>query len=138
MTSVQPEVAPSPRPRLLCVDDDPRVLRVLQRMLRVEYEMVVSTSGDEAVRLLREDNFDLLLTDMRMPGMSGAELCIAAKEIAPEIPRVVLTGYADPESMALAHSRGGLFRVLEKPCPRELLRTVLAEAAAHGQRPVTQ
>lgn len=117
-------------PRLLCVDDDPRVLRVLQRMLREEYAMTLSTSGDEAVGLLRKDRFDLILTDMRMPGMSGAELCVAARELAPETPRVMLTGYADDESLALARGAGGIFRVLDKPCPRELLRAVLAEATA--------
>jgi len=129
MTTATALPSDAPRPRLLCVDDDERLLRGLRRMLRKDYELTLSTSGQEALDLMATESFDLLLTDMRMPGISGAELCVAACKIAPNTPRVLLTGYADPESIALAWGSGGIFRAVDKPCSKEALLEVLSAAA---------
>ena len=119
------------RPRVLCVDDDPRLLRGLARSLRHTCSVVCADSAEAALRLLDTDaEFDLLLTDMRMPDLTGAQLCVEARQRRPRLVRVILTGYSDPESTRLAAAEGEVFRFLTKPCSRELLQATIREGMA--------
>lgn len=117
-------------PVLLMVDDEPRILSALQRCLRREgYELVLADSGAAALRVLRERRVDGLLTDHKMPGMSGLELIreIAAKW--PGIPRLLLTGWTAEVSPAEAR-RLGIRALVAKPWEDADLKSRLRDALA--------
>jgi putative nucleotidyltransferase with HDIG domain len=115
--------------RILFVDDEPRVLEGLERMLysvRKQWQMVFVSSGREALRLLSESEFDALITDLRMPEMSGTELLTQVVQSHPEVLRIVLSGTADRDitlrSAPLAH------QYLAKPCDAKVLRATVERA----------
>lgn len=117
--------------RLLFVDDEPTVLRGLKRLLHArasEWQVRFSSSGEEALRYLEEQEFDVLVTDMRMPGMDGAKLLEVVQERHPGVARVVLSGHAELEAALRALPVAHQF--LSKPCPAAQLRGVLERAAA--------
>jgi response regulator RpfG family c-di-GMP phosphodiesterase len=121
------------RPRILCVDDEPHVLDGLRDMLRRSFDVKVATSGPVGLELLRKDpgGFSVVISDMRMPGMSGSDFLRQARIVAPDAVRMLLTGHADLEAAIRAVNGARLFRFLTKPCESgELLR---ACAAALGQ-----
>jgi response regulator RpfG family c-di-GMP phosphodiesterase len=119
--------------RVLCVDDEPHVLEGLRDSLRRSFDVRVAESGGEGLALLEQDpeGYAVVISDMRMPGMSGAQFLAQARRMAPNAVRLLLTGHADLDAAVAAVNDGQLFRFLTKPCPREeLLR---ACAAALGQ-----
>jgi len=90
---------PASRARLLVIDDEPDFLEVMQLVLESEgYDVTVAESGRRAVEQARVEHFDLAITDMRMPGMSGLETLAALREIDPHVPVIVATGYASDET----------------------------------------
>jgi CheY-like chemotaxis protein len=118
-----------PRHHILCVDDDKNILKTLKRLLMLEsFGVLTATSGMEGLAILRSDaHIDLIVSDQRMPGMSGSDFLAAARELAPHIPRMMLTGYSDASSTADALIRGEASCVLTKPWKTpELLREVRA------------
>jgi response regulator RpfG family c-di-GMP phosphodiesterase len=124
---------PADAVRVLCVDDEPHVLEGLRDSLRRSFEVDVAESGAGALALLEQDPdaYAVVISDMRMPGMSGAAFLSQARRVAPNAVRLLLTGHADLDAAIAAVNDGQLFRFLTKPCPRqELLR---ACAAALGQ-----
>lgn len=117
-------------PKLLCVDDEPQVLEGLKRNLFEDFEVYTATSGAEALQVLQNEGpFEVLVCDMRMPQMNGAELLGRARRLNLETTRVLLTGHSDMEAAISAVNEGAIFRFLAKPCPPEVLRTALADAA---------
>ncbi|MFN8647553.1 MAG: response regulator [Gemmatimonadales bacterium] len=118
-----------PLPRVLCVDDERHVLEGLGRVLRREFEIVPAVGGAAAVALLQGDHrFDVVLSDMRMPGVDGVAVLGAARRLAPDATRVLLTGHADLRAAVAAVNEGQIFRFLTKPCPPEVLGTALRQA----------
>ncbi len=120
--------------RILFVDDELRVLQGLQRLLhpmRSEWDMRFVTGGEEALALLVEEKFDVVVTDMRMPGMDGAELLERVRQRQPDTVRIVLSGYADRETVL--RSVGMAHQYLAKPCDSELLRRVIRRACGLRQ-----
>ncbi len=116
---------------VLFVDDEPLLLQGLQRMLRSQREawtMRFAGSGREALELLAQETFDALVTDLRMPGMSGEELLRAVQELHPQLVRIILSGEIDSASalpaLRCAH------RYLAKPCEAEELKSALSQALA--------
>jgi HD-like signal output (HDOD) protein/CheY-like chemotaxis protein len=112
--------------RILFVDDEPRILEGLQRMLRSQrnrWEMVFARGGDEALALLGSGPFDVIVTDMRMPGMDGARLLQQVQERFPSVIRVVLSGHVEMEAALRAAPVAHQF--LSKPCDPERLREVI-------------
>lgn len=112
--------------RILFVDDEPKVLDGLKRMLypyRNEWQMVFVSSAAEALHRLSETPFDVLITDVRMPQMSGIELLSEVVQRHPHVVRMVLSGMADKEvtlpSVMLAH------QYLDKPCDPTTLRAAV-------------
>lgn len=112
--------------RILFVDDEPKVLEGLRRMLypyRNEWQMVFVSSAGEALQQLAQSAFDVLVTDVRMPQMSGIELLSQVVERHPQVVRMVLSGMADKEvtlpSVMLAH------QYLDKPCDAATLRAAV-------------
>lgn len=116
----------SPRPRLLCVDDETNVLSGLQLVLRKTFDVSVATSGQQALGILTKDGpFDLIISDFAMPVMSGSEFLALSRLVAPNATRILLTGHASLEAAQDAVNEGHIFRLLTKPCPPdELLRNL--------------
>lgn len=124
-------------PKLLCVDDEPIVLESMKMNLRRRFEVLTATSGAAALELLaREPGVAVVMSDMRMPGMSGATLLAKVRVGWPDTVRLLLTGQADLESAIAAVNEGQIFRFLNKPCPAPALLAAI-EAAAEQHRLVT-
>jgi CheY-like chemotaxis protein len=120
-----------PPPRLLFVDDEPAVLEALAVNLRRGFEVVTVTSGEDGLEYLRaQSDFAVVVSDMRMPKMDGATFLARAREIAPDVVRILLTGQTDLEAAIKAVNHGQLFRFLTKPCPRDTLRSAIDSAVA--------
>ncbi len=117
--------------RILFVDDEPKVLQGLQRSLhsmRSEWEMVFASSGAEALETMARSHFDVVITDMRMPGMDGAQLLNQVKKRFPQTVRIVLSGQSDRET--ILRSIGPTHQYLAKPCDVDDLKQKLAHAFA--------
>lgn len=109
--------------RILCVDDEPRVLHALQRDLMDEpLDVDVATSGSEGLEKLVTEEYAVVLSDHKMPGMSGTEFLEAAKETAPDTHRIMLTGYGDLKTVTAAVNLGGINAFLSKPWESEELK----------------
>src|SRR3989442_3681540 len=101
--------------RILVVDDEVSTLTLFQRILEKEgYEVVCATSGEEALQQLASNWFDLAISDLRMPGLTGIELVREAKALNPTLPCIVLTGYGTVHS-AVAAMKEGAYDYLTKP-----------------------
>jgi CheY-like chemotaxis protein len=108
--------------QVLFVDDEQSVLDGIQRALRNRVQMHTATSGAEGLRLIREQGpFALVISDMRMPQMNGAQFLAQVRELEPDTVRMILSGQADLQSTIAAVNEGHIFRFLSKPCPAERL-----------------
>ncbi|MEN9580868.1 MAG: hypothetical protein RJA70_3877 [Pseudomonadota bacterium] len=127
-------MAAEARPRVVCVDDEPQVLAGLSLHLRRRYEVELAGSGPEALECLeRSPGTAVVISDMRMPGMNGAEFLAKAGQAFPDTTRILLTGHAEIESAIAAVNLGGVFRFLVKPCPPPVLLAAV-DAAANVHR----
>ena len=118
-----------PLPRILLVDDEPNVIEGLTRRLRREYELHFAYDGIEALKVLeRHGDMHVIVSDMRMPNMNGAQLLAQVCERHPDTVRILLTGQTDLNSAIAAVNEGQIFRFLVKPCPTEVLRLQLRAA----------
>ncbi len=117
--------------KILFVDDEPNVLQGLQRMLRSmrhDWEMAFAQSGQEALEVLERNPFDVVISDMRMPGMNGAQLLTEIMKRHPQAVRIILSGQSDQE--AILRSIGPTHQYLAKPCDAEALKSTVARACA--------
>jgi len=122
------------RPRVLCVDDEPNVLEGLALHLHRRYEVTRATSGAAALDAIDKDpSIAVVVSDMRMPGMDGAQFLSRVRATKPGIVRILLTGQADMASAIAAVNEGQIFRFLTKPCPPAQLLGAL-EAAVEQHR----
>jgi len=105
------------RPRILCVDDEEQVLRGLVLHLGVRYEVFTARSGTAALERLKQGlQVAVIISDMRMPGLSGSEFLSQSRALAPDAQRILLTGQTDLASAIAAINDGQIFRFLSKPC----------------------
>ncbi len=109
-------------PILLVVDDEPLVLKSLERLFEDDFEVLKAESGAQALLLLKSNRVDVLVSDQRMPGMTGVELFEHCTKVSPTTMRILLTGYADLEAVRLAVNAGEVFRYLTKPWSNAVLR----------------
>ncbi len=116
-------------PRVLCVDDERNVLEALERTLFDCFEVDTATSGAAALELLERERYAVIVSDMRMPQMNGAQLLSQARKRSPDTVRILLTGHTDVEAAIAAVNDAGIFRYLVKPCPPEHLIATIAESA---------
>ncbi|MBR9805273.1 response regulator, partial [bacterium] len=115
-------------PSILCVDDESNVLDGLSRILFDDFDVTTATSGAEALEIMSDQQFAVIMSDMRMPEMNGAQFLLKAKEKAPDTTRMLLTGQSDIESAMSAINDGNIFRFLMKPCPEDKLVAHINEA----------
>lgn len=113
-------------PRVLCVDDEPRVLEGLLLHLRKDYSVHGATSGEEALRRLKEiGGASVVISDMRMPGMDGAMLLRHVMASYPDTTRILLTGDAGRDAAVAAVNEAQIYRYLTKPCAPDQLRAAV-------------
>ncbi len=115
------------KPTILCVDDEKDNVDSLERLFRKKYNVLKATSGKEALSLLDQhrESLALIITDQRMPEMTGIEFLEKTLESRPETLRMLLTGYTDLESVISAVNKGQIYRYLTKPWdPVDLVHTV--------------
>lgn len=129
MTDVQDSL---PRPRVMLVDDEENILNSLRRLLRGQpYDLVMAHSGDEALQLFEAQPIDLVVSDARMPGMDGATLLAEIHKRDPGCMSVLLTGYADINTIITAINEGQIYRYLSKPWNDEELLLTIRQALAY-------
>lgn len=120
--ATRPPTARTGKPSVLFVDDEKRVLNSMRAMFRRDYNLYLTTRGDEALKIIDENDIDVVVADQRMPIMTGVEVLTAVKKSSPDTVRILLTGYADLEAIEGAMNDGEVFRFLSKPCAADELR----------------
>jgi response regulator RpfG family c-di-GMP phosphodiesterase len=120
--------------KILFVDDEPNLLAAMERNFGLDYDVATATSGADALVILRvQGPFAVVVSDMRMPQMSGAEFLARARHEAPDTVRMLLTGQSELESAIAAVNQGAIFRFLTKPCQRDDLHHALEAAIEQHQ-----
>ncbi|MEE2730313.1 MAG: HD domain-containing phosphohydrolase [Pseudomonadota bacterium] len=115
--------------RVLLVDDEGNMLSALKRMLRGEaYDVSTFNNPLQALEAIQAEEFDVIVSDMRMPEMSGADFLLEAATLWPDTPRILLTGYSDQDSTVRAINEAKIFRYVEKPWDNDELRLLINEA----------
>jgi response regulator RpfG family c-di-GMP phosphodiesterase len=113
-------------PRVLCVDDEARVLEGLVLHLRRDFDVHTALSGDKALQKLKEiHGAAVIVSDMRMPGMDGAQLLQQVMKTYPETTRILLTGEPGRDAAIAAVNQAQIFRFLTKPCPPDQLKAAI-------------
>jgi response regulator RpfG family c-di-GMP phosphodiesterase len=121
-------------PRVLCVDDEPRVVDSLAVQLRHHYQILTANSGQQALRLLSDQGPPaVIVSDMRMPVMDGATLLKHVRQLYPETTRILLTGETGRDAAIAAVNEGQIFRFLTKPCRTEQLRAAIDAGVMQNQ-----
>ena len=115
---------------ILLVDDEPNVLKALSRLLK-QYHLSTANNSEEALLIAQQRQFDLVITDYRMPGINGVDFLILFKRLQPDAIRVVLSGHADLEGVQHAINEAEVFRFINKPWSNLEITTVVANGLAH-------
>ena len=121
----------SPCRSVLLIDDEARILNALYRLLHESYDVERTESPEEALEMLANREFALIISDQRMPDMEGSELCARASQISPETKRVILTGYSDMKAAIDAINRGSVYRFMLKPWRDDEMSALVEEAVRH-------
>ena len=119
---------------LLIVDDEPDVCDSVHDLLRREFRVLKAHSGQEGFRLMQEEEIHIIMTDQRMPQVSGVELLTKVKARNPQAVRMLFTGYADLESIIAAINQGHVYQFLKKPWQPEELVDAVRQAAVEYDR----
>jgi response regulator RpfG family c-di-GMP phosphodiesterase len=124
-----PAAAPADQRTLLLVDDEPGICAALTRMLRRDgYKILTAASGSEGLEVLAVNPVQVIISDQRMPGMSGTELLDIVKQLYPDTVRIILSGYTDLDVVTESVNRGAVFKFLTKPWDDALLREQVRDA----------
>jgi signal transduction histidine kinase len=117
------------RPTLLVVDDEPEVLRSVHDLLRLDYRVLTCTKGGDALEILdAPGTIQVIMSDQRMPGMTGVEVLRHAKRVRPEATRLLFTAYADIRAVIDAINQGSVFHYITKPWDPDELQAVVRQA----------
>src|SRR5436305_1180504 len=117
--------------KIMVVDDEPANLRLLERLFRRDYQVLAAASGQEALQLLEQHDVALLITDQRMPCMTGIELLKRTAEFRPHMVRIILTGYTDIGALVEAINCGQVYKYFTKPWNNDQLRLTVERALEH-------
>jgi DNA-binding NtrC family response regulator len=114
--------------RVLFVDDEERILRSLRMLFRGRYEILVTTSAREAIQIVRDQQVHVVVSDQRMPELTGVELLREVREASPSTMRLLLTGYSDLQAIVASVNDGEIFRFIEKPWQAQYVLDVVEQA----------
>ena len=123
---------------LLVVDDETGVCDSVHDLLRLEFRVLKARNAEEAYRVMQENEVHVIMTDQRMPRVTGVEMLRAVRLRHPHAVRILFTGYADIEAVIAAINQGRVFRFLRKPWRPEDILEAVHEAAAEYHRLVEQ
>ncbi|WP_298817573.1 response regulator [Chloroflexus sp.] len=126
------------RPAILIVDDDPNVTSSLARSLRDRFTVFTATDADTALQLLQQQPVAIILTDQRMPKMSGVELLACARQLQPDARGFIISGYTDPAALIEALNLGSVQGFMNKPWDIAALRRKLEQLAQEYQLAVNE
>ena len=115
--------------KILIVDDEPDMLKLLSMILRekTSYEITTTNNPMEAIELAKQGGFDLVISDLKMPGLDGMEIIDAVKKIDEDIPVIIITAFASVESASEAIQKGG-FDFITKPFRKEQILFTIDKA----------
>ena len=117
--------------KLLIVDDETANLRLLERLFSRDYQCLTAASGAEAIRILEQHDVAIMITDQRMPEMTGIELLKQTSTLRPHMVRILLTGYTDVEALVEAINSGLVYMYFTKPWNNEDLKLKVTRAQEH-------
>ncbi len=117
--------------KIMIVDDEPANLRVLERLFRHDYQVLTAESGADALTLLEQHDVALIMTDQRMPEMSGIDLLKRTAVVRPHMVRMILTGYTDMEALVEAINSNVVYKYVTKPWSNDELRLTVSRALEH-------
>jgi serine/threonine-protein kinase len=129
-----PETQQPNKTRILFVDDEERILTALKTIFRSKYHVLTAANGQEALEFIRKFKIPVIVSDQRMPGMTGVELLRRSVEVSPDSVRILLTGYSDLASIVGSINDGEVYRFISKPWDNQELQSVIAEAVGIGNR----
>lgn len=124
--------------KILIVDDEVANLRLLERLFRREYSVIAASSGAEALEILRLHDVALIISDQRMPSMTGIEFLKRSAEMRPHTVRIILTGYTDVNALVEAINSGVVYKYVNKPWVNEDLQQTVTRALQHYETLKTQ
>ena len=116
--------------KILCVDDEPNIVRALQWLLQKDFEVMTAGSGQDALELVRQHDFDVVISDQRMPAMTGVELLREVRRLSPRTMRILLTGYSDLQAIVRSVNESEVFRFINKPWNINELPQVVEQAVS--------
>jgi response regulator RpfG family c-di-GMP phosphodiesterase len=119
--------------KLLIVDDEIPNLRLLERLFSRDFQCLTAASGPDAIRLLEQHDVAILITDQRMPGMTGIELLKRTARLRPHMVRILLTGYTEVEALVEAINSGLVYMYITKPWNNDDLKLRVSRACEHYQ-----
>jgi DNA-binding NtrC family response regulator len=114
--------------RILYIDDETANLNSFKAMFRRDFEIFTAEGGAQALDIISSQPLEIIVSDQRMPGMTGVELFQQVKESHPDIMRILLTGYTDINAVIDAINKGQIYYYLTKPWDENLLRRVILNA----------
>ncbi len=117
-----------PRHTLLVLDDEPDVVKSVRDLLRLDYNVLTATNAQEGLTLMQSNEVHVVMTDQRMPGMTGVEFLKSVRGDFPEAIRLLFTGYADLRAVIDAINQGNVYRYITKPWDPEELQAIVKEA----------
>ncbi|MEZ4388104.1 MAG: response regulator [Candidatus Krumholzibacteriia bacterium] len=118
-----------PLPKVLCVDDEEKLLNAIRRTLHKRCDIHTASGGEEGLKVLEaEGPFEVVVSDMKMPGMNGAEFLRHVRRRSPDTVRLLLTGFADLDTVVTAVNEGYIYRFLGKPCTGQVLWEAIQDA----------
>ncbi|HZM48238.1 MAG TPA: protein kinase [Burkholderiales bacterium] len=130
----QPTPAPtedtSKKPRIVFIDDEERILTALKSVFRANYHVFTATDGAQALDFIKKFGVHVVVSDQRMPGMTGVQVLRQLKEVAPNTVRILLTGYSDLASIVGSINEGEVFRFVSKPWNNQEIQKIVGDAVA--------
>lgn len=117
-----------PKPAILLLDDEERILNALKAIFRFNYQVYTATDGAQALDLLRQHRIHAVVSDQRMPTMTGVEFLRQAREIAPSTVRILLTGFSDLSAIVGSVNDGEVYRFINKPWGNKEIEAIVGEA----------
>ena len=129
-----PDTQAQQKTRILFVDDEERILTALKTIFRSKYHVLTAANGQEALEFIKKFRIPVIVSDQRMPGMTGVELLRKSVELSPDSVRILLTGYSDLASIVGSINDGEVYRFISKPWDNQELQAVIAEAVGIGNK----